>query len=279
MAVPKNLLVVEDNQEWCDGYIRAAEREGFDAIKIAQDLDQAELLIEDMQFAVAFIDIGLNVSDDRNIDGIRVMEKIRKAGDPTSIVVVTGRSGRDVLPITRDAIKKYGALDIVRKAEIEPRDIRRLLNAGLEAFDQGIAASGLTVEDALRGDTPRLYWEDLVLRTMGVRGGVAGLHDFLEELLGPYLPMLRLARGEAAGIDTRDGVAHGAYWSRSVGTAVAICFGGERAAAEIDLAKTSGTLAGQYEVGGQLRGAALYGLTGAVFAVNDTPRGIFDGTG
>ena len=80
-------------------------------VKVAEDLAEATALIDEMQFAVAFVDIGLDVANDRNIDGLRVMDKIRSAHDETSIVVVTGRSGQDVLPIAKDAVRRYGAHD------------------------------------------------------------------------------------------------------------------------------------------------------------------------
>jgi len=74
LAATRNLLIVEDDPEWCDIYTRAAAREGMHTVKVATDLTRAAALINELQFAVAFIDIGLDVADDRNIDGLRVMD-------------------------------------------------------------------------------------------------------------------------------------------------------------------------------------------------------------
>ncbi len=275
----RNLLVVEDDQEWCSIYFRAANQEDIGTIKIAQDLSQAEAFIDEMQFAVAFIDIGLNVVDDRNVDGIRVMEKIRGSADPTSIVVVTGRSGRDVLPITRDAIKKYGALDIIGKADIAPRDIRALLRDGVRAFSSEIAARGESAQDALRGAVPRTYWDDQMLRATAVRDGVQGLRGFLDGLLGDCLPLVTSTSTEAVSVDQSRGFVHGAYWSRASGRAIAVFYGGKSAADEIDAARSSGMLLNRYAVGQVLKRSTAHGLSGAIFALEGQPREAFSGLG
>jgi ActR/RegA family two-component response regulator len=272
----RNLLIVEDNKEWRESYARAASREGFDSIRIAEDLAHAERFIDEMQFAVAFIDLALNGADDRNIDGIRVMEKIREAGDPTSIVVVTGRSGRDVLPITRDALKKYGAFDIVQKTDIEPQDIRRLLGTGLEAYRQESAIEDLTPVDALRGVMRALYWEDQILRGIRVRAGVAGLKKFLGQLLDQYLPMLPPRDNEPVSVDSGTALANGALWSRGSGQAVAIVFGHDSVPEESLRADSAGVLLGKYRVGSLLKGSTAYGLTGAVFELMDSSREMFE---
>jgi ActR/RegA family two-component response regulator len=273
----KNLLIVEDNKEWCDGYLRTASREGFNSIKIAQDLSVARQFIDEMQFAVAFIDVALNVTDDRNVDGLRVMAKIRETGDPTSIVVVTGKIRQDVLSITQ-TIKKYGALDIIRKADIEPQDIRRLLGAGLEAYRQESAAEGLTPVDVLRGVTPAQHWEDQIVRGIPVRDGVAGLKKFLGQLLDEYLPMLPPWSNEPVSVDSETGLAHGAFWSRASGRAVALVFGHESVREESRRSDSSGLLLGRYSVGPLLKNSTAHGLTGAVFELRDSSREVYGAT-
>jgi ActR/RegA family two-component response regulator len=271
----KNLLVVEDNQDWCDSYERAASRENFDTVKIAQDLAHAELYIDQMQFGVAFVDIGLNEADDRNIDGIRVLEKIRDAGDPTSIIVVTGRSGRDVLPITRDAIMKYGAFHIVGKADIVPQDIRRLLSTGLAKYREELTVEGLTPENVLRGSVPRLHWEDQMLRTARVRDGVQGLHKFLAQLLGEYLPMLRPHGYEPVKIASDTGLAHGIFWSRAIGRPVAVVLGGNASTDSVQAAEARRAALDQCQVGELLASTSAHGLSGDVFELKNPPRDAF----
>ena len=39
-------------------------------VRVATDLASAERLIDAAKFAVAFVDIGLDISDDGNVDGV-----------------------------------------------------------------------------------------------------------------------------------------------------------------------------------------------------------------
>lgn len=266
---------MEDDREWCDAYARAAAREGVNVVRVAKDLAEAETLVDEMKFAVAFVDIGLDIGEDQNIDGLRVMDKIRGTGDETSIVVVTGRSGRDVLPITRDAIMIYSVHDILGKTDIAPHDIRRLLRSGLEAFHERTSTAA-TASDALRGKLRRWEWDDQMLRAMNVRGGIQTLHEFLDGLLTEFLPVVATRTGESTSVDEATGVAHGNYWSRSVGRAIAICYADmDRAAREIEAAKSYGVLLARYPVAAILKEYSGHGLCGGVFALRDVERNAF----
>lgn len=265
----RNLLIVEDDRDWCAAYERAAAREGMHTVKVAKNLHDAESFINELQFAVAFIDVGLNVSDDQNVDGVRVMSKIRDIGDETSIVVVTGRSGRDVIPITRDAIRKYDAYEILRKSEIEPQDIRRLISDGIAEFQKKVSAKHSAAHEVLMGDTPSWKWEDEMLRLTGAKGGIQGLYAFLEGLLGEFLPLIiSKAAAQSFTADAANGFAHGSFWSRSLGESVAIFFGNQSAVDErIDTATAEGALLGSYPVEGLLRRSSGHGLAGGVFSL------------
>jgi CheY-like chemotaxis protein len=58
----------------------ATQGSGY-TIKVTPNLVGAEQLIDAAKFAVAFVDVGLDADDDGNVDGLRVMEKIRATGD------------------------------------------------------------------------------------------------------------------------------------------------------------------------------------------------------
>jgi CheY-like chemotaxis protein len=275
LAAAANLLIVEDDPQWCDIYVDIATREGMSTVKVAKDLSEATALIDEMQFAVALIDIGLDVADDRNIDGLRVMDKIRSAHDGTSIVVVTGRSGRDVLPITRDAIMRYRAHDIVGKTEITPQHIEEVLQTGRAAFEE-TSRTAARPQDVLKGNLDSLQWEDRMIKGTGVEGGVQGLYDFLGRLVAGFLPLVPGPDGGAVAPDPATGVMHGSYWSRSVGAPVVICFGAEEPAKpEIAAADSSHSLLGAYPVGAVLHKTSAHGVSGAVFALDGARRESF----
>jgi ActR/RegA family two-component response regulator len=228
MGSDENVLIVEDEDEWHGIYERAVSSQIPEkAPKVAKDLKTAKRLIDEEKFAVAFVDIGLDVSDDENVDGLRVMEKIRAAGDETSIVVVTGRSGQDVLPITRDAIMKYGAYDTVGKSTVRPSEIRRLLAGGLEAYRSAAASGRMDAREALRGTADPMSWDYQAKAAADFQGDMGSFYRFLSQLYGEYLPLVPRPGAGHAYIDTENQMVHGNYWSRAVAAGVLICFGAE----------------------------------------------------
>lgn len=272
-----NMLIVEDEDDWCAIYERTARREGVSTIKVAKTFSEAEALIDAMGFAVAFVDVGLDVSDDRNIDGLRVMEKIRAVGDETSIIVITGRSGRDVLPITRDAIIKYHAYDTVGKVpRLEPSDLRRLLQEGMQAYKKAASSARITAYQALRGDVPAWKWVDQIMRFTHIKGDVRALYDFLDRLFLRFLPVIARGEGEAVRVHDASRIAYGVFWSRAVGDAVAVCFGADQDVDKaIEAARSSGAPVGDVQVGAVLHTASAGAVHGAVFALNNAKRESF----
>jgi CheY-like chemotaxis protein len=271
----RNLLIVEDEPEWCDIYARAAERQGVREVKVAEDFPQAADLIDQMQFGVAIIDIGLDVTDDRNIDGLRVMEKIRSLKDETSILVVTGRAGADVLPITRDSITIYNA-HIKGKTEITPGGIGEELKTGLESFEKKNSVTAASVQSVLKGDLDVWQWEDLMMRETGVHGGIQGLQALLDGLVSEFLPLIPEKPGAAVAKDEAASVLNGSYWSRAIGAPVVLVFGDTaHVEAAVAPAKSGQPLLGRYDAGSVLREVSTHGASGAVFALNGERRSSF----
>lgn len=276
LTAASNLLIVEDDPEWCEIYARAAKRENIPTVRVAKDLAEATALIDEMQFAVAFVDIGLDVANDRNIDGLRVMDKIRSAHDETSIVVVTGRSGQDVLPIAKDAVRRYGAHDIAGKPEVTPQKIGELLRSGRAEFEEKTARTAAPPQDVLKGSLDSLDWEYRMIKGTGIKGGVQSLYGFLRQLVAEFLPLAAGPDDGSVAQDQATGVMHGSYWSRSIGVPVVICFGAqEQAKPEIASAKSAHSLLGVYPVGAVLAETSAYGVSGAVFALDGARRESF----
>jgi CheY-like chemotaxis protein len=274
VGIHENILIVEDEEEWRGIYERAVgAQRSPQTVRVATDLRSAERLIDDAKFAVAFVDIGLDVSDDGNVDGVRVMEKIRATDSDTSIVVVTGRSGQDVLRITRDAIKKYGAFDTVGKSTVRPSDIRRLLEGGLEAYRLAAAQGRMAARDALSGDSPAHVWDDRVTRAIGLRGDTGAFYDFLGKLFGEYLPILPRREGDRTVIDQERRLVYGAYWSRAIAEPIAICVGAaedfdETVKAALETLGNDGAV----RVGREQEGP---GIKGGVFVLTGQDRDAF----
>jgi ActR/RegA family two-component response regulator len=272
-----NILVVEDEDQWHGLYQRAAKDYGLEStVRIAKDLATAERLIEALRFSVAFVDIGLDVKDDRNVDGLRVMEKIRATGDETSIVVVTGRSGQDAISIARDAMKKYAAFDLFGKSTVKPSDIRKLLEGGLEAYRKTATVERRAARDALLGAEGAMIVDDQILRATKFKGRASALYDFLAGLLDGYLPIVPVDGGGHAQLDPESGLVHGCFWSRAVASAIAVCFGSVASMDQVlDAALEDSRLLGKYEVGEADTERAEFGVKGAVFLLEGVGRGDF----
>jgi ActR/RegA family two-component response regulator len=276
LAVARSLLIVEDDSEWCGIYARAAARQGMRTVKVANDFAAAATLIDEMQFAMAFIDIGLDVADDRNIDGLRVMDKIRSVEDETSIVVITGRSGDDVLPITRDALMRYHAHNILGKPEITPDHIEEAITSGIETFEKKNSLRAAPAHTVLGGDVESWKWDDQMMSGTGIQGGVQSLYRFLDRLTAEFLPLIPASPGAAVTKDEATGVMYGTYWSRAIGAAVVICFAGRaQAESHIEPAKSGPRLLQAHDVGATLSEITANGVSGAVFALNGARRDNF----
>ena len=275
MAANDNALLVEDEPSWSDIYERMARGAGLTNITVTDNFEDAERAIDAMRFAVALVDIGLRVDDDRNIDGLRVMEKIRAAGDRTSIIVITGRSGRDVVPIIRDSIKKYSAYDTLAKSSLVPADLRRLVTGGLREYELGASSDKEPLYAALRGEMSQLRWDDEVMRKVGTSGGADGLYRAIQAMFGSFAPLVPAAPD---GLRISDGLASGVFWSRGAGHAIAACLG---QASEIDAvreeAAQTGRLLGR-SVGKLITEYDAKPAKGVIYQVTDQERSDFGKT-
>jgi CheY-like chemotaxis protein len=272
MAINGNALVVEDESSWAELYERAARRVGFDRVAVADTYEDAASAIDAMRFAVAVVDIGLRVDDDRDVGGLQVMEKIRAVGDGTGIIVVTGRSGRDVVPIIRDSLKRFSAFDTIAKNTLVPAALRSLIAGGLDEYKRGLGEDKKLLYAALRGDADPLIWDDAMLRGALVSGGVAELYRLVEGLLGRFVPLV----STGGGVRLLDDVACGAFWSRGRGEPVVTCFGaGKRVDAVVETTADSGLLLGRYPVEEIVGRYGTSSAKGVVYRLADKHRSDF----
>jgi CheY-like chemotaxis protein len=273
MTISGNALVVEDEPSWSEVYQRAVRRVGLDRVEVTDRYEDAVTAIDAMRFAVAVVDIGLVVDDDRNVDGLRVMEKIRAVCDPTSIIVVTGRSGRDVVPIIRDAIKKFDAYDTIPKNTLVPAQLRDLIEGGLREYHSALGDDKKLLYAAVRGDMNPLAWDDMLLRGTSLGRSVPELYRVVEGLLNGFVPLLPGADG---GIRLRGDVACGTFWSRGTGEPVVACFGaGKRVDEATGNAAESGLLFGQYRVEDIVGKYSKASAKGVVYRLADLHRSDF----
>ena len=262
LPIVRNILLVDSEDEWRRVYVRAADGAEFNTVRVAHDLATAAALIDEMQFSVAVLEIGLDIMDDRNVDGMLVMEKIRAVGDETGIVVITGRAGHDVLSIVRDAIKKYQAYDTISKATLTPSYLRTVIEGAQQSYEEGVTAIHPFTHGVFSNSTMLKEWSDEMDR-------IRGLRHFVDRLLTPFLPIVPRRNGESLYLDPATATMCGSCWSRSVGRPIAFCFAEQGSVSEvIENAKSARSLMGRYEIGEVLEESVENGLAGAVFALS-----------
>ena len=220
-----SVLVVDDEKSWRDIYEAAARKVGISTVRAASTLDDALAEIEARKFSVAVVDIGLDEADDTNVDGLAVLGKIRSVGDDTSVLVVTGRAGQDVISIVSDALKKYGAQDTMAKSIIEPRILRQAIELGLDSYHKSFRGTYLSRYSVLRGSSDQMIWDDQMMRILGL--DAQKLYSFIEDLMGPFMPLVQSVSGASLGSHPRGEVTHGTFWSRAIGAAVVVLMGRE----------------------------------------------------
>jgi len=274
MTIHGNALLVDDERSWSEVYERAVRRVGIDNVETVMSYAAAASAIDSMRFAVALVDIGLRVDDDRNVDGLRVMEKIRATGDRTSIIVITGRSGGDVLPIIRDAIKKFNAYDTIAKSTLVPAELRTLIEGGLREYELGAGDDKEPLHEALRGDLDQLVWDDMLIRKAVTRSGASELYQLINELFTPFVPLLP---SESTGVTIQDdNVACGVFWSRGIGEAVVACFGTpDSVTSAMETASADGRLLGRYAVGQLVGEYSSPTAKGVIYRLRGYPRSAF----
>lgn len=230
----RNLLIVEDEEQWVTSLTRSARQHEFSAIRVARSRADAEAHVDAMRFAVALVDLGLDVDNDQNVDGLAVMHKIRERDPETSIIVLSGRTGPDVMALAHQSIIDYKAQETIGKGAIQPKDIQRLLETGLIEFSEAWARDHQPPSQPLWGGIGGVRWEHEFLSTLHPRGGADAVNAFLKKLLVPVGPLLPPSDGGGLIFDPAKKAGALACWSRGYGRPVVVAIGEKGSSIDTD---------------------------------------------
>jgi CheY-like chemotaxis protein len=276
MRLPQNALVVDDEEHWRTIYERNLHEVGIESVRTAKSLAEADQAIDAINFAAAVIDIGLDTSDETNVDGLSVMAKLRAMGDDTSIIVITGRSGPEVIEVVSQSIQRYGATATFAKGKLDSSLLQNAIKDALRVYKHNSIRDRVPVYKSLHQDVDQMLWDDLMMRVLGIRGGVAAFYDFLQKLLGSYVPLISSEQSKAIGTELADGVAHAAFWSRAIGRALVVSLGQKSGVEQAaTTAVSDGLLHRQYEVGEVLSEYTMGISKGVVYALIGHDRSEF----
>jgi hypothetical protein len=195
-------------------------------------------------------------------------------GDDTSVLVVTGRAGQDVISIVSDALKKYGAQDTMAKSIIEPRILRQAIELGLDSYHKSFRGTYLSRYSVLRGSSDQMIWDDQMMRILSL--DAQKLYAFIEDLMGPFMPLVQSVSGATLGSHSRGEVTHGTFWSRAIGAAIVVLMGPEPKVNDvINDAKDVGRVLGIYDTSEIVAAHCESGAKGVVLRLSNGLRSDF----
>ncbi len=112
-AMKPSILVVDDLTDWRRLLAAVLMDEGY-AVTLAGTYDEAMSALQAQLFNVAIVDIRLSEIDEENLDGLRLLEEIKKRDIPTNVIILAAYAHSVNL---EDAIG-LGAFDVIQKDEV-----------------------------------------------------------------------------------------------------------------------------------------------------------------
>lgn len=180
MAHILRALVVEDDHSWQQIISEILSDCGLE-VDIAANLDEATRVLKSQPHRVAAIDLSLSPNDHNNIDGLRVLDAVRKLDPGCRAILLTGFA---TVELAVTALTDYGAFTFLRKESFHRsqfRDIvyRILVSPPLPAMP-GADSVPTTSADPAKGSTASR--KNQSERALVVEDD-AGWRNILEELL------------------------------------------------------------------------------------------------
>ncbi|MDJ0761457.1 MAG: response regulator [Myxococcota bacterium] len=121
MSDKLEVLILDDEVIVCKRLKPAIEKMGC-AVETYLDPHDALKRIDEKDFDIVVTDIRMD-----DIDGIQVLDHVRKKTDHTKVIIITGYA---MISLAREAMEK-GAFDFISKP-FKPDDIRRVILAAAE---------------------------------------------------------------------------------------------------------------------------------------------------
>jgi CheY-like chemotaxis protein len=222
------ILVVEDDES-ARGRVAAVLRREDVRVEACGSLDEATVLIENIRFDVALIDIMLAGPHDRaNRDGVEVLTRIKAGGEGTRTLILSGQSDPELVA---DIWQDHGADGYLSKDKVAREGPPYYLKKIREALDTMQPPTQTRDWSALaRALAPDVSEADLVhdiLRGAAFTGGLPLLRSMLFEAAKWLVPLVPARDASLRGLrETSPGVFRGIYWSKGQGRAVELTLHG-----------------------------------------------------
>ncbi len=116
-------LVIEDDHSWQQIMSEILSECGL-AVDLATNLDEAVLALKSQPHRVAVVDLSLSPNDHNNIDGLRVLDAVRKLDPNCRAILLTGFA---TVELAVTALTDYGAFTFLRKESFHRSQFRDIV--------------------------------------------------------------------------------------------------------------------------------------------------------
>jgi RNA polymerase sigma factor (sigma-70 family) len=123
MAQVLRALVVEDDRSWQQIISEILSDCGLE-VDLATNLEDAMLALKAQPHRVAVIDLSLSPNDHNNIDGLRVLDAVRKLDPNCRAILLTGFA---TVELAVTALTDYGAFTFLRKESFHRSQFRDIV--------------------------------------------------------------------------------------------------------------------------------------------------------
>lgn len=124
MAPRQRALVIEDDRSWQQIIGEILSDCGLD-VDLANNLDEAIQQLKANPHRVAVVDLSLSPNDHNNIDGLRVLDSVRKLDPTCRAVLLTGFA---TVEVAVAALTDYGAFTFLRKESFHRSQFRDIVD-------------------------------------------------------------------------------------------------------------------------------------------------------
>jgi len=116
-------LVVEDDRSWQQILSEILTDCGLE-VEVASNLEEATAKLKEQPHRVAVVDLSLSPNDHNNIDGLRVLDAVRKLDPNCRTILLTGFA---TVELAVTALTDYGAFTFLRKESFHRSQFRDIV--------------------------------------------------------------------------------------------------------------------------------------------------------
>ncbi len=179
MAPILKALVVEDDRSWQQILSELLADCGLE-VEVANSLEEAVVQLKAQSHRIAIVDLSLSAQDHNNLDGLRVLDEVRRLDPNCRTILLTGFA---TVEVAVTALTDHGAFTFLRKESFQRAQFRDIVRRILASAHP----SALSVASATTASAPLGKFQPAPIKHPGETALVveddAGWRNILEELL------------------------------------------------------------------------------------------------